>query len=47
MKENDDKEEARLNETTSETNDSQKTLIIIHHYKDIIKAQSKKAIAHF
>ena len=46
MKENDDKEEARLNETTSETNESQKALIIIHHYKDIIKTQNKKAIGY-
>ena len=33
-----------LNETTNNVNNSQETILIIHRYEDIIKAQNEKAI---
>ena len=46
LKENDNVEEPRVNETANETSNPQKALIIIHCYEDIIKTQNKKAIGY-
>ena len=46
IQENDDVKEQGLNETVSSFNNSQEAVLIIHHYKDIIKTENKKAIGY-
>ena len=46
LQENDDDEEQRINKTANNVNNSQEAIVIIRHYKDIIKTQNKKAIGY-
>ena len=46
LQENDDDEEQRINKTANNVNNSQEAIVIIRHYKDIIKTQTKKAIGY-
>ena len=44
LQENDDVEEQALNGTANNVNNSQEAILIIRHYKDIIRTQNKEAI---
>ena len=46
LKENDDVEEQRLNETANNINNSQEAIVLIRRYEEIIKTQNKKAIGY-
>ena len=46
LKDNDDVEEQRLNETANNVSNSQEAIVIIRRYKVIIKTQNKKAIQY-